>query len=161
MLRGPKGEYNATHLHTLPTLLPIPGLDCHVIAPGKNNACSGVDGETSDVVRMSLKSGYFLVGVVVEDTKLEIVRASNEPVLTRDELDASNRDLRDFESLDDSAGLVVVDVDCAVVETGQDPWFCGVEIYSFYTVRPGEKFPLFASGQSAGEKREEDSGHAR
>jgi len=50
-----------------------------------------VDGETPDVIRMGLEGGYFLVGVVVEDAKLEIVRAGNEPVLTRDELDASDR----------------------------------------------------------------------
>jgi hypothetical protein len=52
-----------------------------------------VDGETPDIVGVSFESGYFLVGVVVEDTKLEIVRASDEPVLTGDEFDASNRDL--------------------------------------------------------------------
>ena len=52
-----------------------------------------MDGETPDVVRMSLEGGYFLVGVVVEDAKLEIVRASDEPVLARDELDASDGDL--------------------------------------------------------------------
>ena len=42
---------------------------------------------------MSLEGGYFLVSVVVEDTKLEIVRASDEPVLTRDEFDATDGDL--------------------------------------------------------------------
>jgi len=40
---------------------------------------------------------------------------------------------------------VVIDVDCAVVETGQDPRFCGVEIYSFDAIRPGEEFPLSTS----------------
>ena len=82
-----------TDLNTLPALLPIPSLDCHVIASGQNNTCSGVNGETSDVVRMSLEGRHFLVGVVVENAKLEIVRASDEPVLTRDELDASNGNL--------------------------------------------------------------------
>lgn len=88
-----EGGNSATHLHTFPTLLPIPGFDRHVIAPCENDARSGVDGETPDIVGVSFESGYFLVGVVVEDTKLEIVRASNEPVLTGDEFDASNRDL--------------------------------------------------------------------
>ena len=49
-------------------------------------------GETSDVVRMGLESGYFLVGVVIEYAKLEIVRTGDEPVLTRDEFDTSYRD---------------------------------------------------------------------
>jgi len=88
-----KGRYEVTDLNALPALLPIPSLDCHIIASGQDNACGGVDGETSDVVRMSLEGGYFLMGVVVEDAKLEIVRASDEPVLTRNELDASNGDL--------------------------------------------------------------------
>ena len=92
MLGGLKGKYNSD-LYALPALLPIPSLDCHVIASGQDDARGGVDGKTSDVVGMSFEGGYFLVGVVVEDAKLEIVRASNEPVLTRDEPNASNGDL--------------------------------------------------------------------
>lgn len=92
ILRGLKGRYGSD-LYALPTLFPIPSLDCHVIASGQDNTCGGVDGETPDVVGMSLEGGYFLVSVVVEDAKLEIVRASDEPVLTRDELDASDGDL--------------------------------------------------------------------
>jgi len=88
-----EGRCKVTDLNALPALLPIPSLDCHIVASGQNNACGGVDSETSDVVRVSLEGGYFLMGVVVEDAKLEIVRASDEPVLTRDELDASNGDL--------------------------------------------------------------------
>ena len=88
-----KGRYDVTDLNTLPALLPIPSLDCHVIASGQDDARGGVDGETPDVVRMSLEGGYFLMGVVVEDAKLEVVRASDEPVLARDKLDASNGDL--------------------------------------------------------------------
>ena len=80
-------------LHTFPTLLPIPSLDRHIIASGQNDTRGGVNGKTSDIVRMSLEGGYFLVSVVVEDTKLEIVRASDEPVLTRDEFNAPDGDL--------------------------------------------------------------------
>lgn len=73
MVRWLRDEYDVTDLNTLPALLPIPSLDCHVIASGQNNTCGGVNGETSDVVRMSLEGRHFLVGVVVEDAKLEIV----------------------------------------------------------------------------------------
>ena len=38
----------------------------------------GVDSETPDAIRMGLEGGYFPAGVVVEDTKLEIVQAINE-----------------------------------------------------------------------------------
>ena len=88
-----KGRRDGTDLHALPALLPIPSLDCHIIASGQDNACGWVDGEAPDVVRMSLEGRHFLVGVVVEDTKLEIVRASDEPVLARDELDTSDGNL--------------------------------------------------------------------
>jgi len=91
--RRGESRYDVTNLYALPVLLPIPGLDCHVIASGQDNACGRMDGEASDVIWMSLEGGHLLVGVVVEDAKLEIVRASDEPVLTRDEFDTSNRDL--------------------------------------------------------------------
>ena len=56
---------------------------------------------------------------------------------------------------------MVVDVDCAVVETGQDPWLCRVEIHSFDAVRPGEQFPLLASGSLAGGEGDEDCERVR
>ena len=56
---------------------------------------------------------------------------------------------------------MVVDVDCAVVEAGQDPRFCRMEVYTFYAVRPGEKFPLLAAESSAEEKRDENLEHTR
>ena len=92
MARRHKGRYD-TDLYALPSLLPIPSFDCHIIASGQDDTGGGVDGEAANVVRVSLEGGYFLVGVVVEDTKLEIVRTSDKPVLARDKLDASDRDL--------------------------------------------------------------------
>ena len=37
---------------------------------------------------------------------------------------------------------MVVDVDRAVVETGEDPGLGGMEVYAFYAVRTSEEFPL-------------------
>ena len=51
---------------------------------------------------------------------------------------------------------MVVNLDCAVVKTGQDPWFRRIEIRSFDSVRPGE-FPLLVSESSAEDKGEEGS----
>lgn len=92
MLRRLKGRCNSD-LHALPTLLPIPSLDCHVIASSQHDTRGRVDGQTPDIVRMGLEGGYFLVGVVVEYAKLEIVRACDEPVLTGDEFDTPDWDL--------------------------------------------------------------------
>ena len=39
---------------------------------------------------------------------------------------------------------MVVDVDCAVVEAGQKPGFCGVEIDAFDAIRPRKELFLHA-----------------
>ena len=49
---------------------------------------------------MCLECGDFFMSVVVEDPQLEVVRASNEPVLARNKADASHRNLCDLEGLD-------------------------------------------------------------
>lgn len=111
------------HLDILPLLVPIPSLNRHVVASRKHDTRSRMDGKTSNVVGMRLEGGNLLVCVVIEDAQLEVVRASNEPVFARDELDASYRNLSDLERLDQCASFVVVDVDCAIVETGEQPGF--------------------------------------
>ena len=83
---------------------------------------------------MRLESDDLLVRVIIENSKLKIVRASDEPVLSGDEAHTSHRHFRDFKSLDECACLVVVDVDAAVVKTSQEPGFCRVEVDSFYAV---------------------------
>ena len=56
---------------------------------------------------------------------------------------------------------MVVDVYCAVVEAGQDPRLCRMEVYTFYAVGPGEKFPLLEAESSAGEKGDDNLEHTR
>ena len=117
-----------THLNASPLLVPIPCLDGHIITTGEHDARGGVNGQASDVVWVRLKSSDLFVGIVVEDAKLEVVGARDEPVLARNEADAANGDLRDLECLDQRAGVMVVDVDRAVVEAGEDPGLGGVEV---------------------------------
>lgn len=93
-----------------------------------------MDCETSDVVWVRLESRDLFVGVVVEDAKLEIIGARDEPVLAGDEADATHGDLRDLKRLDQCAGVMVVDVGCAVVETGEDPGLSGVEVDALHAV---------------------------
>jgi len=64
---------------------------------------------------MGLERSDFFVGVVIEHAQLEVVGASDEPVFAGDEFGASHGDFGDFEGFDEGAGVVVVDVDCAVV----------------------------------------------
>ena len=65
---------------------------------------------------MRLKSDDLLVRVIIEDSKLKIVRARDEPILSGDEAHTSHRHFCDFKSLDECACLVVVDVEAAVAK---------------------------------------------
>ena len=80
--------------------------------------------------------------VIVEDPELEVVGACDKPVLAGDEANAADRHLRDLERLDQCAGVMIIDIDRAVVETGEDPGLGGMEVYAFYAVRTSEEFPL-------------------
>lgn len=103
-------------------------------------------GEASNVIRMGFKRRDLLVGVVVEDAKLVVVRSGNEPVLPRDELGASHRHFSNLEGPYKRASLVVVDVHAAIVKSGQQPWLCRVEIDRLDSVRAGEELFLQISG---------------
>ena len=126
----------------LPPLIPSPSLDRHIVAASQNDARRGVYSKTSNVVRMSLEGSDLFVGVVVEYSELEVVRASDEPVLPCDELDTAHWDLCDLKRLDNGAGLVVVDIDGAVVEPSEQPWLGWVEIDALDTVRARKEFFL-------------------
>jgi hypothetical protein len=54
-------------LHTLPSLLPIPELDGHVIGGSQHKGLCGVDGNRSNVVGVRLERGDLLGGIVVVD----------------------------------------------------------------------------------------------
>ena len=75
-----------------------------------------MDSQTSDIIWVGLKRSYFFVGIVIEYAKLEVVRTSNEPVFSRDESDATNGNLSDFEGFDHCARFVVVNIDGSVVK---------------------------------------------
>lgn len=83
---------------------------------------------------MSFKSGDFFMGVVIEYPKLEIIRASDEPILACDEFYTTNWDFCNFESFDYGSRVVVVDVDGAIVESCEKPGFCGMEIDAFNAI---------------------------
>jgi hypothetical protein len=68
---------------------------------------------------MSLERDDFLVRVVIEYAELKVVRTSNEPVFTRDELDTTDGDVGHFKRLHQGARLVIVDVHRAIVEAGE------------------------------------------
>jgi len=71
--------------------------------------------QTTNVVWMCLECGDLFVCVIVEYAQLEVVRAGDKPVFTRNKLDTSHWDFCNFKCLDDGACFVVVDIDRSVV----------------------------------------------
>ena len=65
---------------------------------------------------------------------MEVVGAGHEPVFARNKANTANRDFCNFKCLDKSSGFVIVDVDRAVVQTGEDPWLRRVEVDGLDTV---------------------------
>jgi hypothetical protein len=139
---GAAGARGGDYLDVAPLLVPVPGLDGHVIAAGEDDRGGGVDGEASDVVWMGLEGDNLFVGVVVEDAELVVVGAGDEPVFAGDEADAADGDVGDLEGLDDGAGVEVVDVDGAVVEAGEQPGLGRVEVDALDAVRTGKELAL-------------------
>lgn len=111
------GCITLAHLNAFPLFIPIPSFDGHVITSCEHDTRSGVNCKASYIVRVGLKRDNLLVGVVIEDAQLEVVRASNEPVFSGDELDTANWDGGDLKGLDECASFVVVDIDGTVVQT--------------------------------------------
>jgi hypothetical protein len=70
-----------------------------------------MDGQASNVVWMSLKLDDLFVGIVIKDPQLKVIASSDEPILPRDESDATDGHLRDFKRFDDGGCEVVVDLD--------------------------------------------------
>ena len=72
-----------------------------------------------------------IVRIVIEDTKLEVVGPSNEPVLSWDEAYAMNGDFCKLKGLHNSACFIIVDVDAPVVQSSDESRFGWVEIDGF------------------------------
>ena len=62
------------------------------------------------------------------------VGPSNEPVLSWDEVYATNGDCCNFKGLHDSAYFMIADVDAPVVQSGDELRFSWVEFDGFDTV---------------------------
>ena len=61
------------YLHTLPSLVPIPQLNCHVIGGGKDERLGRVYDDRSNVVGMSFEGGDLFGSIVIVDSQLEII----------------------------------------------------------------------------------------
>ena len=80
--------------------------------------------------------------MLYENAQLKVVAPHDEQVLACDEFGASNGHFGYLEGFDELGGCGVVDVDCAVVERGEEPGFGGVEVDGFDAVRAREELFL-------------------
>ena len=78
------------YLHALPVLVPVPETDRHIIRTRENIWESGMDSNATNVIAVGIPAVNLLVSVVVEDTKLHVVRSSNHIVLASNELGGTN-----------------------------------------------------------------------
>ncbi len=101
-----------------------------------------MDSNGSDIIGMRLEAGDLLAGVVVVDAELEVIAATDDPILAGDEAAGAHGDVGELEGLDDALRFVGPDVDVAAVEGGEDPWFCWVEVDAFDSLAAGEELAL-------------------
>jgi hypothetical protein len=87
---------------------------------------------------VGLKTRDLFLGIVIEHAlsqtelswtyKLKIIAAGYEPILAGNEPACTHRDLSDVESAQQQLGLVVIEVDLAIVERTEDPGLARVEV---------------------------------
>ena len=63
-----------TYPNVLPLFVPIPSLDRHIVTSSQHNTQRRVDRQTTNVIWVRLESDDLLVRVIIEDSKLKIVR---------------------------------------------------------------------------------------
>lgn len=79
-----------------------------------------MDGNGTNVVRVSFEGGDLLGGVIVIDAELEVVRAADNPVLARDESTGTDRNIGKLKCFDD--GLINRVSVCALAGTAIQCW---------------------------------------
>lgn len=89
------------NLNTLPAFLPVPEFNRHVIGGGENKWLGGVNSDRSNIVRVSFERCDLLRRIVVVDAELEIIGATDDPVLAGNESSRSYGDVGEFKSFDD------------------------------------------------------------
>jgi hypothetical protein len=111
-------------LYAFPALIPIPQLNCHIIASSKNETLGRMDSYCANVIGVCFKASNLLRSIVVQDAQLKVVRTSDNPILPCDETTSANRYISKLECLNCAACFVGPDVDMATIQSGKDPWFC-------------------------------------
>jgi hypothetical protein len=91
---------------------------------------------------MGLELRDFFVGVVVEDTKLEVVTSGDKPILPSDESQTPNWDFRHLECFYQRARLSIVDVNRAVIEAYKEPWLCRMKVDALHAISAREELAL-------------------
>ena len=89
--------------HWCEILLEIPDLDFSIIRRRDYVRLSWMYDDSSDEICVSFNSFYLFHVVVIENSKLEIIRTADDPILLRDEFDCSDGKSRSLQC--SNAGL--------------------------------------------------------
>ena len=133
-----------THSHQLPVLLPVPQLDCHIVAAGEDQRLRRMDVDAANIVGVGIELGHlgstgrrevhFLRCVVVVDSDFEIIAANDDPLLSLHESAGTDRTGRGIPLTDHVPCVVIPYVHLSREEGSQDPRLCRVHVDALHSV---------------------------
>lgn len=97
---------------------------------------------------MGFEGGDLLGGIVIVYPQLVIIGSAHDPILPSNEPSSSDRDIGEFECLDDRLAFVGPDIGFAVVESCEDPRLGRMEVNPLDPLRAGKQLLLLSSSVS-------------
>ena len=125
----------------LPILVRIPHFDGHVVGAGKHIRELRVNSDASKMVRVRLEGFDLLHRIVIEHTDVEIIRASDDPLLPSHKLRRPYRQLGDLKGFQQRLRLKIPYMYVSIVQTAKHPGLLGVQVDAFHTIRPRGELP--------------------
>lgn len=102
-----------------------------------------MDNNCANVVGVGFKGGDLLRGVIVVNADLEVIRATDDPILAGDEAPCTNRYICKFERFDYGLCFVGPYISMTAIESRQNPGLGRVKVDAFDPLRSGKKLSLF------------------
>jgi len=140
-------------LGALESSIPVPELDRHVIGGGQDIRQGRVNFQRPNVISVRIEFLNFFHGIVVEYTYAHVITRCEEPLLANDKFGTSDRQFTDFKRLDHASSFVIPNHDITRVQSGQDPWFCRVNVNALDALARGAELFLNVKSERLQEER--------
>jgi len=101
-----------------------------------------MNSNAANIITVRLVRNHLFQRVVIKHAQMHIIGASNDPALSGNEFRSTNGQVGDFKRLDECLVLVVPNVNVAIVQTSEQPWFCRMEIDGLDAFAPCGEFSL-------------------